>query len=148
MIRDSTALDIIIPSSGRYRWAEGAGPDEPLEPVPPWLLELVRPLATPRPAPSVGTGKVRTLPSSYGRQALESELGRVAMAPEGARNHQLNRSAFALGQLVASGSLDAETVVGGLIEAAERAGLTGREVEATIASGLRSGLRSPRRMPA
>lgn len=139
----------VHPSGERYRWAEMAGPEEPLEPLPPWLLELVRPPAPSRPAPTAPvSGAVRTLPSSYGRRALESELGRVAMAAEGSRNDQLNRSAFALGQLVAAGSLDAEVVARGLIEAAERAGLTGREVEATIASGLRNGMRSPRQMPA
>jgi hypothetical protein len=135
----------IHPSGRPYSWHEMAGPDEPLEPLPDWLLELVLP-APPAPAPT--NGKIRTLPSAYARRALESELGRVAMACEGDRNHQLNRSAFALGQLVASGALTAEVVVAGLVDAAARAGLAGREVEKTIASGLRNGMRSPRQVPA
>jgi hypothetical protein len=137
----------IHPSGKRYQWAEMAGHDEPLEPLPAWLVELVLP--TP-PPPAAGSSVVRVgqLPSAYGRRALEVELGRVAMAGKGTRNDQLNRSAFALGQLVGSGVLDAELVVTSLIEAAGRAGLVGHEVEATIASGLRNGLRQPRQMPA
>ncbi|MFN2555684.1 MAG: hypothetical protein ABR592_02220 [Nitriliruptorales bacterium] len=67
----------------------------------------------------------------------------MAMAPVGERNHQLNASAFALGQLVAGGALPLELVVSRLIDAAARAGLHGSEVEATIASGLRSGACQP-----
>lgn len=70
------------------------------------------------------------------------------MANEGDRNDQLNRSAFALGQLVGAGLLAAELVVGKLVDAAARAGLSGREVENTIASRLRNGLRQPRQVSA
>jgi hypothetical protein len=137
----------IHPSGVRYRWAPQAGPDEPLEALPEWLAELVLPSRPRSPLPGSAV-RVRKLPSAYGRRALEAELGRVAMAGEGTRNDQLNRSAFALGQLVGCGVLDAELVVTSLIEAAARAGLVGHEVEATIASGLRNGLRQPRQMPA
>jgi hypothetical protein len=85
---------------------------------------------------------------AYGQRALDAEHGRVAMAPEGTRNDQLNRSAHALGQLAAAGVLPLDLVVSKLVEAAGRAGLVGREVEATIASGLRSGARQPRRITA
>lgn len=125
-----------------YEWAEMAGPDEPLEPLPDWLRALV----LPPPPPQVLSTDVRSVSSNYGRQALDAELGRVAMAVEGDRNHQLNRSAFALGQLVASGVLSADVVVSSLVAAAARAGLTGTEVEKTIASGIRKGLGQPRRV--
>lgn len=135
----------IHPSGRPYRWTQ-AGPETPLEPLPDWLVELVLPPIAPGAAPTAG--KIRTLPSAYGRRALEAELGRVAMANEGDRNTQLNRSAFALGQLVAAGVLTADLVVGSLVEAASRAGLSGREVEKTIASGLRNGMRQPRQVSA
>ncbi len=135
-------------SGRRYLWAPGAGPDEPLEPLPEWLRELVLPRpVTPLPTrtgATRGTGRA----SAYAMRALESELGRVALAPVGQRNDQLNRSAFALGQLVAGGALSLDLVVDRLVEAAARAGLTGREVEATITSGLRNGARQPRQVPA
>lgn len=134
----------VHPNGGLYRWAEMAGPDEPLEPLPGWLVGLILPPAPPSsPAPAGGG---RGVSSSYGRQALDAELGRVAMAVEGDRNHQLNRSAFALGQLVGAGVLSADVVVSNLVAAAARAGLTGAEVEKTIASGLRKGLSQPRQV--
>ena len=136
----------IHPSGRPYRWTEMAGPDEALEPLPAWLLELVLPAPTPAATPTAG--RIRALPSAYGRRALEAELGRVALASPGDRNHQLNRSAFALGQLVGAGVLAAELVVASLVEAAARAGLSGREVEKTIASGLRKGMREPRQVRA
>ena len=134
----------IHPSGRPYRWAELAGPGEALEPLPDWLLQLVLP--APAPAATPTAGRIRSLPSAYGRRALEAELGRVALASPGDRNHQLNRSAFALGQLVGAGVLAAELVVSSLVEAAARAGLSGTEVEKTIASGLRKGLSQPRQV--
>ncbi|HEX2041539.1 MAG TPA: bifunctional DNA primase/polymerase [Acidimicrobiales bacterium] len=138
----------VHPSGERYFWAPGAGPDEPLEPLAGWLRELVLP---PSQEHGVAVPIHRRPPerlNAYATRAFESELGRVALASVGERNHQLNKSAFALGQLIAGGALPLELVVDRLIEAAARAGLTGREVEATIASGLRSGARQPRRVPA
>lgn len=140
------ATPSIHPSGRRYEWAPGAGPDEPLEPLPEWLRQLVVPPApsAPGPLPLKRPGRV----TAYAQRALERELGRVAMAPVGSRNDTLNRAAFSLGQLVAGGVLPLELVVSQLVEAASRAGLQGDEVEATIASGLRSGARQPRQVPA
>jgi hypothetical protein len=77
---------------------------------------------------------------------LEAECGRLALAPEGQRNHTLNAAAFALGQLVAASVLDVTEVVDALLTAARRCGLSEMEARRTIASGLRSGARSPRRV--
>ena len=60
------------------------------------------------------------------------------------RNHALNRAAFRLGQLVAAGLLDPETVLAGLLEAATACGLGESEATATIESGLAGGTRKPR----
>jgi hypothetical protein len=75
---------------------------------------------------------------------LEAECGRLALAPEGQRNHTLNAAAFALGQLVASGALSADEVIVSLVEVARRIGLRDTEIERTVESGLNAGLRSPR----
>ena len=83
----------------------------------------------------------------YGRRALESEVGRVVMAPEGSRNHQLNASAFSLGQLVAGGVLDGDEVAQALYTAAMRSGLTDTEAVKTIRSGMTSGTQNPRAVP-
>jgi hypothetical protein len=125
----------------RYTWCADAGPAEPLEPLPGWLAELVTPAA---PAVTVPATSHAT-PTPYGQVALDAELGRVALASEGQRNDQLNRSAHALGQLVAGGVLDATLAVDRLLEAAARAGLGATESERTIASGMRAGMTHPRR---
>lgn len=137
----------IHPNGRPYEWQPGAGPDEPLEPLAPWLLELVLPPKSPAPSTtSLDTAAGRV--SAYGRRALDVELGRVALAVVGRRNDQLNASAFALGQLVAGGVLPTEVVAAQLMEAARRAGLGDVEAERSIVSGLRAGALSPRGVPA
>jgi hypothetical protein len=63
---------------------------------------------------------------------------------EGTRNDMLNRSAFALGQLVGAGMLDGESMAAVLEDAGQRIGLDADEVRRSIASGLRAGARCPR----
>lgn len=84
--------------------------------------------------------------SAYAKKAILGELDKVINEPEGSRNDQLNRSAFALGQLVASGHLAREVVRAMLIECAVRhAGQSQREAESTVDSGMASGGKTPRR---
>jgi hypothetical protein len=68
----------------------------------------------------------------------------MADAPEGARNDTLNRSAFALGQLVVARALTANEAGEALLHVALLAGLTEDEAIATIRSGLESGINQPR----
>src|SRR5262249_36309881 len=96
----------------------------------------------PRPAP-VSSDKG----DAYGRKALESEASRVLLATEGERNAQLNRSAFALGQLVAGGALERWDVEATLERAATGAGLDRQEIKATIRSGIEAGMKEPRTAP-
>lgn len=87
-------------------------------------------------------------PSKYGNAAIRKELEAVIAEPEGSRNDRLNKAAFALGQLVASGSLAREVVRTMLIECAIRhAGQTEREATNTADSGLRAGAEHPREIP-
>lgn len=126
----------------RYSWGDldGCGIDDPLAPAPKWLADLVVRPAGPRFAPPTEAGGSR-----YGRTALDAEVGRVAMAPEGARNDTLVRAAYRLGQLVAGDQLDAQEVAGALLTIALRIGLSEVEAVGTIRSGLTSGMASPRR---
>jgi hypothetical protein len=62
----------------------------------------------------------------------------------GERNTALNRAAYSLGQLVGASALDAATVALSLATTALTVGLTRREAELTIASGLRAGMTQPR----
>jgi hypothetical protein len=122
----------------------------PVAPLPRWLLELLNPpvsrpgtrldsslRATQRPVFGRSTG--------YGARALAEEIAKVRSAVETTRNQTLNESAFALGQLVASGDLEASQVVGELLTAALAAGLSESEASATIRSGVRGGLAKPRK---
>jgi hypothetical protein len=94
--------------------------------------------------------------NAYARRALEDEVTNVAGAPPGngagtGRNVQLNRAAFALGQLVAGGELPRGLVEQELLAAAERCGLVNDDgvqaTEKTIQSGLTAGERQPRQAP-
>ena len=68
----------------------------------------------------------------------------VAGAPEGSRNHTLNRAAFKLGQIVSAGHLEAEDAAAGADAGGQMAGLGEPEAARTIASGLAAGLQHPR----
>jgi len=76
--------------------------------------------------------------------ALREETGKVATAQPGTRNDTLNRAAFNLGQLTASGLLPPLAVVTALSHVAGRAGLPEGEAGRTIRSGMTAGMRKPR----
>lgn len=133
------------PSGNKYAWVSN---ETPIAEAPGWLLDMVAPLpkpntaqnSTPLPAHVGAT-------SAYGRKALEDECGIVASTPEGSRNDQLNRSAFALGQLVAGGELDNQEAEAALLGAALSAGLPEHGARKTIASGMAAGEKEPRSAP-
>ncbi len=83
--------------------------------------------------------------------AFEDEVRALATCAKGGRNEQLNRSAFAIYQLVAAGWIKDSTAHTALVEAADACGLIrddGRKsVMDTIASGRRGGMRQPRGVP-
>ena len=80
----------------------------------------------------------------YVQKAVEREINALKVTDEGGRNDQLNRSAFALGQLVASGTLTEARVIAELEAAALDTGLEPSEIRATIHSGLNAGKGAPR----
>lgn len=130
-------------------------PGTPLRPLPGWLADLLAPARQPTMAvTTLGRPRGTAIASgdrraAYDARALDAEAGRVALAPEGSRNHQLNRSAHSLGQLVGGGVLVAGEVVARLLAAdAVRGGRPEAEARRTIASGLRAGVRKPRNVPA
>lgn len=131
----------------RYEWSDQYGVDHPLVPVPSWLDDLAHKRR--QTSPHVHRGRPGVPPgpggSRYGLKALEGELGRLAVAAEGTRNHALNTAAFSLGQLVAGGELDPAVVAEGLLTVAVRIGLTEAEAVPTITSGMSAGMGSPRR---
>lgn len=131
----------IHPDTGKmYRWVEGRSPkDIDLANLPDWVLAELGG------GPEKGTGDSLTgAGTPYGLAALEAELEAVRSAAEGTRNNQLNKSAFALGQLVGGGQLDDQLVRDELLRATD---LPTEEARATIDSGLRSGMNNPRQPP-
>jgi len=81
---------------------------------------------------------------AWAEKALNQEIATMRSTEEGGRNAQLNKSAFALGQIVGSGLLDEKDVEEELTRAANAAGLDNEEIAATIKSGLTAGLKKPR----
>ena len=126
---------------------------ESLAVAPDWLLGLViksspQKKETPQ---SVADGELQRNTLSereqwYVNKILTAEFEKVKSAPEGERNDTLNRSSYALFQLVAGGYLNDEAVRDELFKAAveREGGLTAEEAERTIASAREAGLASPR----
>jgi hypothetical protein len=83
----------------------------------------------------------------WAQAALDNECAELAQAREGSRNERLNRSAFALGQIVAAGLLTAAEVMSRLAVVVHEIGLEEREIASTIQSGLVAGSAYPRTPP-
>jgi P4 family phage/plasmid primase-like protien len=77
--------------------------------------------------------------TSYAQAAMASEVSALLRSPNGKRNAQLNRAAFALGKFVAAQELDESTVERVLFESAVSVGLNRDEVLPTIRSGMQKG---------
>jgi hypothetical protein len=118
----------VLADGRRYRWPDGRF-DHPLAEWPTEQLPL----------------RKRTPPLPFNRHVVVDEtatlagLVRVVLhAPKGQRNDTLNWATFHAGLHVADGTLDVAAAVTCLMEAARHAGLGQREIERTIASGLRA----------
>jgi len=119
----------------------------PPVPLPSWIAALLR-----QPDPARGpyvpspAAPVRDN-GAWALAALGDEARCVATAPEGTRNHMLNRAAFRLGQLAGGGLLPTDEVSTALAAAATQAGLPPAEAARTIRSGITAGIRVPRQAP-
>lgn len=127
------------PSGREYKWL--ANMATPLEPIPRWFEPILVP---PAPVVERKAPPVRAAVKGYAEKALELEVRAVLQAGEGGRNHQLNRSAFNLGQLVGGGQLDRADVEAVLRHAASTIGLTDAEITKTLNSGITKGMERPR----
>ncbi len=131
---------IIKPSEagpgGTYRWV--IEPDGgPLPPMPAWLVEKLRPRAAPA---TNGHTFERTQSSVYYERALEGMAAKLATAGKGSRNNLLNWAAYRAGLLVKQGVLSESHVISRLTQAGLACGLIGKDIEATIKSGLRGAM--------
>jgi Bifunctional DNA primase/polymerase, N-terminal len=105
----------------------------PIQPLPGWLAEVLRPAQPPEPA--------RNTSHPASTFAALRGLVRVVLdaTPERDRNTRLFWSACRAGELVSAGRVDEATATSVLVDAATRTGLPEAEARRTIASGLRSG---------
>ncbi|WP_406714745.1 AAA family ATPase [Trueperella pyogenes] len=85
--------------------------------------------------------------SPYGERALENELTTLSRTPEGSRNDQLNRTMFAVSQLVAAGHIDGQAAWDAIETTARHIGLEEQEIRATMRSGYQAGFNQPRLVP-
>ena len=83
----------------------------------------------------------------YGLAVLRDELDRVRAAQVGTRNHQLNRSGFAIARLVAGGELLEAAARSALLGVALTIGLDEPESRQTLDSAFDAGLGEPRVAP-
>ncbi|MDK9498235.1 bifunctional DNA primase/polymerase [Streptomyces katrae] len=134
-----------VTRAGAY---EALGECRTVAELPVWLArDLDRTghrLRPERPRTVLPWRRSRTLGTGYIAAAVREELRAVAEAASGTRNETLNRAAFSLGTLLASGGLDADQVTEVLLDAARHSGLPEGEAQAAIRSGLMAGQRHPR----
>jgi hypothetical protein len=129
------------PDTGQvYRWADDLSPDDVvLAPLPDWILHAGK--GNGSPASDAGAPAKPDRPRAYAQKCLRAELEKVRTASEGQRNDQLNKSAFNLGRLIASGDLDRADVERELLVATA---LPDAEARPTIQSGIDAGMLEPR----
>jgi hypothetical protein len=149
---DVRGLGGYVIAAGSYSQAQGrpyervSAPDVLPQPLPGWLLELLRPATAPA-APAPRPAAVRLLPTAsradrYAAAALTGAAEDVAGAQQGERNRRLFAAARRLGELheTAPAVLDATTVREQLLGAALASGQSEREALRTIHSGWKRGL--------
>jgi hypothetical protein len=124
-----------------YTWA---WPLRRMAPAPEWMKQPERSpiaIAVAGPADFDGDG------SPYGLAVLRDELDRLRRARVGSRNHQLNRSAFAVARVVAGGELLEGAARAALLGVAAAIGLRDSESRRTLDSAFSAGSGRPRSAP-
>lgn len=140
---------VLAPPAPGYKVVRPLVSTEELPEIPLALVEYLTPEPPARATSADVRGRNAVNGCAYAAAALRGEIERVASAT-GGRNHQLNRAAFALGQLVAAGLLDEAEVEDALREASVTCGLWHDPKDGptktlgTIASGLSAGKLHPR----
>jgi hypothetical protein len=123
-----------VTDAGHYEML--SDPDEPVEPLPPWLLALIFP---PPPVP-VHREPLRPHVASMSAR-LRGVVQAVLDSDPGTRNGRLHWAACRAAEMITEQVIDRDTAEALLLDAALESGLRGGEREArlTIASGLRNG---------
>ncbi|MFJ9076637.1 bifunctional DNA primase/polymerase [Streptomyces sp. NPDC102278] len=115
--------------------------DAPPAPLPTWLCDLL--ITPPAPAPvPVAVLRARIGKADrYATAALNGEVAKVASAATGAQNTTLYNAAYALGRLIAAGTLTEDEVTDALTAAAPE-GLAPSRIAASIRDGIHRSARN------
>jgi putative DNA primase/helicase len=122
--------------------------------IPPWLEKRARKVeprerpTKPRSEPKSSRSASKKRGHAYAKAALDGRCREIAGMPASSgRNKALNAAAFSLGRMVACQWIEASKVKAALLDAAARCGLVkddgANAVRATIASGLKAGVKQP-----
>lgn len=126
------------PSGGTYEWIKKI---HPIPFSPKWLSDLI----VKREPINHISHPMQGGNSPYGLMALSQEIILLSGSGEGQRNDQLNKSGYALGQLVSGGELEAGHVENSLLGVAFSIGLEETEARKTFKSSFDSGMQTPRK---
>ena len=130
------AVGAVHRSGHVYVWKDGHRPDQVALAKPPnWLVDR---LLTPQPRPPL---EIQSRNKGRAASALADEERQLLATPVGLRNNRLNLAAFRLAQYVAMEAPTRGDIEAVLLDAAARLGIPEREAAATIASGMRAGLK-------
>ena len=115
--------------------------NNPIAEAPDWLLAQA--LSSEKELVPVNTEDMVKISPQIVQEILTSACDNIRNAPEGESNNVLNVEAYRVGQLVPSGSIEAETAYNALFQAAKARGKPDYEAKATINSGLAGGAKTP-----
>lgn len=108
----------------------------PAAPLPEWLSDLLTPPPAPAPIGAAALRQRINHVDAYAAAAVRGEIEKVLSARQGGRNRVLYNAAYALGRLVAAGTLPEPLVASTLTDAGLSIGLPPRECDTAIRSGL------------
>ncbi|WP_435191054.1 bifunctional DNA primase/polymerase [Streptomyces sp. bgisy126] len=116
--------------------------DAPPAPLPMWLGDLLTTPPAPAPVPVADLRSRIRKADRYATAALNGEVAKVASAVTGTQNTTLYNAAYALGRLVAAGTLTEHEVTAALTEAALSKGLAPSRIAASIRDGIQRSSRN------
>lgn len=140
----------VLADGRKYEWFEWEGEGiPPILEAPDWLIEL---LLQPAHTPTASNTYTHTSGDNapYVEAIIRSEMDALASCRAG-RNGAINDAAFNLGTLVGAGALSRGEAESHIMAAAHANGYVAKDGERaarqTMASGLESGMKSPRQIP-
>ncbi|MFD6968238.1 bifunctional DNA primase/polymerase [Streptomyces sp. NPDC059949] len=115
--------------------------DAPPAPLPTWLGDLLTPPSAPAPVPVAVLRSRIGKANRYATAALNGEVAKVEAAVTGTQNTTLYNAAYALGRLIAAGTLTESEVTDALTAAAPE-GLAPSRIAASIRDGIHRSTRN------